>query len=103
MITIKDKKDCCGCTACYNACPKKAIAMQADQEGFLYPVIDQKKCVDCGICDATCPIINKVEKNPEQTKGFILRIPNGYQPKKNCCQTDGSFSFSASIQEVIKS
>ena len=74
MITIKDKKDCCGCTACYNACPKKAIAMQADQEGFLYPVIDQKKCVDCGICDATCPIINKVEKNPEQTKGFILRI-----------------------------
>lgn len=52
MITIKDKKDCCGCTACYNACPKKAIAMQADQEGFLYPVIDQKKCVDCGICAA---------------------------------------------------
>ena len=50
--------------------------MQADQEGFLYPVIDQKKCVDCGICDATCPIINKVEKNPEQTKGFILRIKN---------------------------
>ena len=74
MITIKDKKDCCGCTACYNACPKKAIAMQADQEGFLYPVIDQKKCVDCGICDATCPVINKVEKNPEQTEGYILRI-----------------------------
>ena len=76
MITIKDKKDCCGCTACYNACPKKAIEMQADQEGFLYPVIDQKKCVDCGICDATCPIINKVEKNPEQTEGYILRIKN---------------------------
>ena len=76
MITIKDKKDCCGCTACYNACPKKAIAMQADQEGFLYPVIDQKKCVDCGICDATCPVINKVEKNPEQTEGYILRIKN---------------------------
>ena len=34
---------------------------------------------------------------------MILCIPNGYQPKKNCCQTDGSFSFSASIQEVIKS
>ena len=32
---------------------------------------------------------------------MILCIPNGYQPKKNCCQTDGSFSFSASIQEVI--
>ena len=76
MITIKDTKDCCGCTACYNACPKKAIEMQADQEGFLYPVIDQKKCVDCGICDATCPIINKVEKNPEQTEGYILRIKN---------------------------
>ena len=33
---------------------------------------------------------------------MILCIPNGYQPKKNCCQTDGSFSFSASIQEVIE-
>ena len=76
MITIKDKKDCCGCTACYNAGPKKAIEMQADQEGFLYPVIDREKCVDCGICDSTCPIINKVEKNPEQTKGYILRIKN---------------------------
>ena len=31
---LNDKKDCCGCTACYNACPKKAIAMQADQEGL---------------------------------------------------------------------
>ena len=42
MITIKDKKDCCGCTACYNACPKKAIAMQADQEGFLYKSLRKK-------------------------------------------------------------
>ena len=26
---------------------------------------------------------------------MILCIPNGYQPKKNCCQTDGSFSLFA--------
>lgn len=41
-----------------------------------------------------------------KTRGFVktslMQIPNGYQPKKNCCQTDGSFSFLASIQEVIK-
>ena len=25
---------CCGCTACYAVCPKSAIKMQEDEEGF---------------------------------------------------------------------
>ncbi len=73
MITIKEKKDCCGCTACYNICSKKAITMMEDKEGFLYPVIDQQKCVDCGLCNAVCPIINRIGSEQENTKGYILR------------------------------
>ena len=38
MIEIKKKSDCCGCTACANACPKSCIEMIEDSEGFLYPV-----------------------------------------------------------------
>ena len=34
MIVVKNKADCCGCTACYSVCPKKAISMQQYQEGF---------------------------------------------------------------------
>ena len=61
MIQIKDKKDCCGCHACTNACPKQCITMQADEEGFLYPVVDKETCIDCGLCEKVCPVINQNE------------------------------------------
>lgn len=51
------KENCCGCSACYNICPKQAISMQPDDEGFLYPVIDQSLCVDCRKCTEVCPMI----------------------------------------------
>ncbi len=55
-ILYKKKKDCCGCAACYAVCPKHAIAMAEDEEGFLYPQIDKGKCVGCRLCIKTCPI-----------------------------------------------
>ena len=55
MINIVDKKDCCGCNACYDACPKKAISLKTDIEGFWYPVVYQDKCVNCGLCNKVCP------------------------------------------------
>ena len=30
---------CTGCAACCNGCPKGAIRMEADREGFLYPQV----------------------------------------------------------------
>lgn len=66
MIEIKEKKDCCGCNACYNICPKNAIEMKEDEKGFRYPVIDKQKCIQCDLCSKVCPIsINKkIENNP---------------------------------------
>ena len=43
------KENCCGCHACYNVCPKFAINMVADKEGFLYPNVSVEKCVNCGM------------------------------------------------------
>lgn len=40
MLTLIDKSQCCGCTACASICPKQAITMQPDGLGFLYPVIN---------------------------------------------------------------
>lgn len=39
-----------------NVCPHTAISMKADKYGFFYPDINQDKCVDCGLCVATCPV-----------------------------------------------
>lgn len=58
------KEDCCGCTACYAICPKQAISMQPDEEGFDYPVVNHNICVRCGMCLNVCPIkVAKKEKN----------------------------------------
>lgn len=53
------KAECCGCTACYAICPKSAISMEEDEEGFEYPHIREDKCIRCYRCIKVCPIKNK--------------------------------------------
>lgn len=55
MIKLNKPSDCCGCTACASVCSHNAITMKPDALGFLYPVVDKNKCVDCGLCEAICP------------------------------------------------
>ena len=72
MEIFTDKNECCGCTACENACPKNAITMQTDDEGFLYPVIDDALCVNCGICKNVCAFQNGCKKSQIQ-KSFAVK------------------------------
>ena len=61
-ILFDKKADCCGCTACAMICPKGAISMLADSEGFEYPTINAELCINCKMCVGVCPIkIKKVE------------------------------------------
>lgn len=62
-IKLVDKKICTGCGACYNICPKKAITMKPNEEGFLYPIIDETKCIDCGLCLKSCAAHNPQYEN----------------------------------------
>lgn len=68
MIRIKDKSDCCGCWACVQKCPKSCISMQEDPEGFLYPHVETSICINCGLCEKVCPVINQQDgRVPLQT------------------------------------
>ena len=61
MINIQNKVDCCGCNACGDICPKGAIIFAQDDEGFLYPKVDAYKCINCGLCENTCPQIHHAD------------------------------------------
>lgn len=47
--------------------------MEEDKEGFLYPSVDENKCVDCGACECACPILNVKKKQPFQQKAYIVQ------------------------------
>lgn len=62
-VDIKQKTECSGCTACSKVCPTQAITMKPDELGFVYPVIDEAKCINCGKCFSICPFSSKYDKN----------------------------------------
>ena len=72
MIKILNPSDCCGCTACASVCTHDAIAMQPDLLGFLYPVVDINKCVECGLCEKVCVF------NENYDKSLNLPQPTAY-------------------------
>lgn len=57
-IGILDHDSCCGCRACGDICPAACISFIKDDEGFLYPQVDESACIHCGKCVAACPELN---------------------------------------------
>lgn len=89
MIEITDKVKCCGCTACFNICLKKCISMQPDTEGFLYPIVDKKQCVNCGLCEKVCPILNYKPIEEKTPAAYVIRTKNQNDLMQS---TSGGFS-----------
>lgn len=70
---LENMNKCTGCSSCSQSCVSGCISMLPNEEGFLFPNIDGKKCTDCGVCIKACPII---------TKGSIL-----YEDEIACKET----------------
>ena len=62
QLAARDR--CTGCGACSNGCPKGAIRMVPDREGFLYPQVEDG-CVLCGHCTHICPVLKQREPRTE--------------------------------------
>ncbi len=67
---LASEKACSGCHACYSVCPKQCISMIKDKLGFLYPVIDEAKCVHCNMCEKVCPVLNKAAESENTPLSF---------------------------------
>jgi len=47
--------------------------MIADEEGFLYPIVDTKACIDCGACERVCPIQNPTKEVLQDQMGYLVQ------------------------------
>ena len=61
---LADRTRCTGCSACAAVCPRDAISLVRDGEGFAFPSVDPEKCVRCGLCTKTCPMLQSREAKP---------------------------------------
>ncbi len=97
IILYKDKKNCCGCGACMNICPKNAISMREDKSGFIYPDIDRDLCIKCGKCMKVCAFQNtEIKNNPIKTFAAV-----GKNPKVNNHSASGGI-FASLARQFIK-
>ncbi len=53
-VLFDRKEQCCGCSACFAACPTNSVVMIPDEEGFLYPHVNSESCIRCYRCLAVC-------------------------------------------------
>lgn len=97
MIKIEDKSRCCGCSACVQKCPKQCISLIADDEGFLYPKVDESVCIDCGLCNKICPLQH--EANPTDPIKVLSAYNNDEQARLNS-SSGGIFTLLA--EKTIK-
>lgn len=98
MPILVDKGRCCGCGACANKCSKSAIAMTANEEGFLHPVVNNSLCVECGMCEEVCPGLNPAVGSKEEPKAFVVQHKNDAIRKQS---TSGG-AFTAIAEEIIR-
>lgn len=88
---LKCKKiECTGCGVCEAACPTKAITMEKNKEGFLYPKVDINKCVDCDLCNKVCPALVKKINDNDNVNGFALQLKDTDLLKQ--CASGGAFT-----------
>lgn len=58
MKNINEIKNCFGCFACINKCPKQCIRISEDKIGHLYPHATNE-CIECQACLKVCPAIHQ--------------------------------------------
>ena len=96
---FKNKSECCGCGACVNICPRKAIELCEDEYGYVYPKINKEKCIGCNLCEKVCLYKNENNLNKNkicfaavaQDDNIILNSASGglfYIIAKECLKKD---------------
>jgi len=101
MIEIKDKRNCTGCGACINACPLHIIKFEEDEEGFIYPHIDIDKCINCHVCEKSCPMLRARASLCPNIDGFPQFYAGQLIKKEDLYNVSSGGAFWAFSQTII--
>ena len=44
--------------------------MISDNEGFYYPIVEKSECINCGLCELKCPVLNPISHTKERIDAF---------------------------------
>ena len=75
-IDTTDEVNCCGCMACVAVCPRCAITKTENERGFFVPIIDDSKCIKCGLCLRTCDFKKEHKDPPNNIQAYALIFNN---------------------------
>lgn len=95
MIQLKRKEDCVGCNACLQICPRKCISLCWDEQGFNYPRVDIKRCIECGLCERVCPVLH------QDIQTLPLKAYAAYNPKDSIRKESSSGGIFYLIAEKV--
>ena len=76
QVLFTEKENCCGCSACFAICTKRAIQMKEDFKGYLYPEINTDLCIECNLCEKVCPLKHEVTNDKFVKKAFGVKNKN---------------------------
>lgn len=60
-LAMVRRDDCAadqGCRSCVGRCPVEALSVGREEGDDPYPVVEEQKCVGCGICEEECSTVN---------------------------------------------
>lgn len=101
MLEIIDKSNCTGCGACTNACPFHLITMEEDSDGFIYPKIDVEKCIDCHLCERTCPMLRDRNELCNEDVDYPLFYAGQLKNAEELTEVSSGGAFWAFAQVII--
>jgi phosphoadenosine phosphosulfate reductase len=64
-------QNCVGCGFCEIFCPQGATTLEAQ---YNYPIIDEKKCINCAQCLNTCPSLLRFSEKPLIKRDSIEKV-----------------------------
>ncbi len=66
-----ENNECVGCGECAFICPVNCISMHEDEEGFVYPAVDERLCNGCGECIRRCSSKNESNACVHYKKTYV--------------------------------